>query len=151
MLKILTQKIWSMRREFAKYFIIGITSFVLDLGSLYIFKEFLHWRPVTAVIINQLFILNYVFFMNKNWSFRAGGVTHRQLVKFLILSVFNYIFSVVWMWFFTEFRKVKFVHEEYSYMFIRTANVILSVAWNFLLYKYWVYRVKEIQASETKI
>lgn len=142
MVKIVVEKIWSLRREFAKYFIIGVSSFVLDLGSLYLFKEYLHIRPVNAVVINQLFIINYVFFMNKYWSFRAAGPTHRQLVKFIILSTANYIFSVTWMWFFTEYHRINFIHPEYSYMFIRTANVVLSVGWNFVLYKYWIYRVR---------
>ena len=131
---------WSLRKEFAKYFIIGFTSFVLDLGSLYVFKEFLHFKPYVAVTINQLFILNYVFFMNKHWAFRAGGVTHRQMIKFAVLAGFNYVFSVAWMWFFTEFIKIRFIHPEYGYLFIRTANVVLAVAWNFFLYKYWIYR-----------
>lgn len=147
MVKVVAQKMWSMRKEFVKYFVIGATSFVLDIGSLYLFKEYLHFRPYTAVVINQLVILNFVFFMNKHWSFQAGGTTHKQMVRFLTLATFNYIFSIAWMWFFTEYRAIHFIHPEYGYLFVRTANVILSVGWNFLLYKYWVYRVSVPQAT----
>lgn len=145
----ITRKIWSLRKEFVKYFVIGATSFVLDLGSLYVFKSYFDLRPYTAVVINQLFILNYVFFMNKYWSFRSDGATHQQMVRFGILSGANYVFSVAWMWFFTEFLTINFVHPEYGYLYIRTANVMLSVGWNFLLYKYWIYRNDTSQVFAT--
>ncbi len=122
-----------MRREFAKYFIIGISGLVLDIGSLYVFKEYVHLRPVTAVIVNQVFLLNYVFFLNKYWAFKSKGITHKQMVRFYILALMNYTISIGWMYFFNE-------HLHFNYLIVRLANVALSVAWNFLLYKYWVYR-----------
>lgn len=124
---------WSSRHQFARYFIIGFSAFILDIGSLYLLKEYGHLSAVLAVMINQLFVANYVFFLNKHWSFKAEGITHRQMVKFGILTGFNYIFSVVWMWILNHKLGV-------YYMFARMMNVVLAVGWNFLLYKYWVYR-----------
>ena len=136
MLKKLILHFWSLRREFAKYFIVGISGLVLDIGSLYLFKEYLHLRPVTAVVINQAFLLNYVFFLNKYWAFKVKGITHKQMVRFYILAGINYLISVTWMWLFTE-------HGHINYLVARLANVALAVAWNFLSYKYWVYREVE--------
>lgn len=132
MIQRLISHFWSVRHQFAKYFLIGFSAFILDMGSLYLLKEYGHISAVFAVMINQLFMANYVFFLNKHWSFKARGVTHRQMVKFGILTGFNYIFSIVWMWILNHRLGV-------YYMFARVANVILAVAWNFLLYKYWVY------------
>ncbi len=122
-----------MRKEFAKYFIIGLSALFTDIGSLYILKEYFHLSPTFAVVMNQPVIMAGVFFLNKHWSFKAGGVTHRQMVKFLSLAAFNYLFSVIWIY---------LLHDRFGvyYLYARTLNIALAVAWNFLLYKYWVYR-----------
>ncbi len=133
MIKKLILHFWSIRKEFTKYFIIGVSAVVLDIGTLYLLKEFLHLQPVVAVIINQAFLINYVFFLNKHWAFKSKGVTHKQMVRFYILALVNYGISVAWMYWFNE-------RLDWQYLIVRIANVALSVAWNFLLYKYWVYR-----------
>ena len=125
-----------MRHQFARYFVIGLSGVILDIGSLYLLKEYLHFRPVVAVIINGIFLLNYVIFLNKYWAFKSAGVTHKQIVRFFILAGINYAISVGWMYFFNEKLLI-------NYLFARVANIALSVAWNFLLYKYWVYRHEE--------
>ena len=135
------RKLWSLRREFIKYFVVGVSGLVLDVGSLYAFKEFLHLRPVTAVIINQAFLLNYVFFLNKYWAFKSRGVTRAQMVKFYTLAGINYVISVAWMYFFNE-------HLGVNYLLARMSNVALAVAWNFLLYRFWVFKqVPEVLES----
>ncbi len=142
MLKKLILHFWSLRREFSKYFIIGVCGVVLDIGSLYLLKEWLHLRPVVAVVINQAFLINYVFFLNKYWAFKSKGITHKQMVRFYILALINYGISVGWMYWFNE-------RLHFQYLAVRLANVALSVAWNFLLYKYWVYRETTPQHSNT--
>ena len=141
MLLNIIRKLWSLRREFIKYFVVGVSGLVLDVGSLYAFKEFLHLRPVTAVIINQAFLLNYVFFLNKYWAFKSRGVTRAQMVKFYTLAGINYVISVAWMYFFNE-------HLGVNYLLARMSNVALAVAWNFLLYRFWVFKqVPEVLES----
>jgi putative flippase GtrA len=133
MIKKLVLHFWSMRGQFARYFITGLSAVFLDLGSLYLLEEYLHFRPVWAVVVNQIFLLNYVFFINKHWSFKSHGITHKQLVRFLCLCGVNYVFSIAWMWFFNEKMGI------YS-LTARLMNVVLAVAWNFLIYRYWVYK-----------
>jgi len=136
MLKKLFLHFWSMRHQFARYFVIGLGAVVLDVGSLYLLKQYLHLRPVVAVIINGIFLINYVFFLNKYWAFKSTGVTHKQIVRFFILAGVNYVISITWMYIFNH--KLGF-----NYLLVRVANIALSVAWNFLLYKYWVYKHEE--------
>jgi putative flippase GtrA len=124
---------WSARHQFARYFIIGSCAVILDVGTLYLLKEYLHLRPVVAVIINGAVLINFIFFLNKHWTFKSGGATHKQIVRFFILAGFNYLVSVGWMFIFNE--KIGF-----NYLATRVFNIALSVAWNFLLYKYWVYK-----------
>lgn len=132
-IKTILAKIWEHRAQFFRYFVVGGTAFILDMSSLYFIKEHFGLRPVQAVVINQAFILAYVFSLNKKWSFGAKGATQRQLIRFLTLAGGNYLVSVTWMWLFTEFFPV-------HYLIARVANIILATSWNFLLYKYWVYK-----------
>ena len=125
--------IWQLRQQFAKYFIIGTSGVLLDLGTLFIFKEYLSLKPVFAVVINQILIITYIFLLNKFWAFKAKGVTSQQLMRFLLVAFVNYVFAVFWMWVFNEVLGL-------NYLLVRLANIALSVSWNFLIYKHWVYR-----------
>lgn len=129
-----------MRRQFIKYFITGVSAVVLDIASLYALKEHAGMRPVTAVIVNQIFILNFVFFMNKYWSFKADGATARQAVRFLIVAGCNYIIAILWMWFFNE-------RLGLNYLLARIVNIAAAVAWNFLLYRYFVYAASNVDSA----
>lgn len=133
MIKKIIIHLWHSRIKFARYFATGITAFVLDISLLYILKEFFGLYPVVAVIINQIIIIGFVFLMNKFFSFRANGNTRKQMMRFAMVVIGNYLFAIFWMWFFNH--KLGF-----NYLLVRTANVALAVAWNFLLYQEWVYR-----------
>lgn len=130
----LLKKIWSFRFQFIKYAVTGISAVILDMTSLFILKEYGGLSPVTAVVINQIFIINYVFFLNKIWSFGARGMTGQQMTRFLLVSLWNYTFAIFWMSLFYE-------RIQMNYLLARILNIILAVSWNFLLYKYFVYRV----------
>lgn len=122
-----------MRHQFARYFMIGFSGVIIDIVSLYLLKQFAHLRPVVAVIVNQVFLLNYIFLLNKYWAFKTKGVTHKQVIRFFILAGINYAVAIVWMLFFNEKLGI-------NYLLARVANIAVAVAWNFLLYKYWVYK-----------
>ena len=130
----LLKRAWIHRVQFARYTVTGLSAVALDMGTLYALKEWVHIRPVWAIVINQSFLVNYVFFLNKKWSFQAMGRTHRQVMRFYALAAVNYAISVSWMGFFSH------LFGEHWYLLIRLANIGLATAWNFLLYKYWVYR-----------
>jgi putative flippase GtrA len=123
---------WSLRRQFARYFVVGLTSFFLDMGSLIFLKEVLHVAPFLAVIANQALCLVFVFLMNKYWSFKEHSLTHRQVFRFGVIVVFNYCFAVAAMYIFNH-------RLGFDYRLVRVGSIILSVSWNFFLYKYWVY------------
>lgn len=129
-----------MRRQFGQYFITGISGAVLDFGSLYVFKEKFNLHPVTAVVINQILCLTYIFLLNKFWTFKATGQTREQLIRFAQVYVFNYTVAIGWMW-------VAYSHWHWNYLLARFANIAVAVMWNFLLYKYWVYHSGESTVS----
>ncbi len=136
----LLHHLWAARDQFIRYFVIGLGALALDLATLFLLKEYVHVSPVIAVIINQIIVLNYVFFLNKYWSFKASGLTHQQMMRFALVAFGNYLISVSWMWLFTRHWHLGFIRpERYYYLLVRLANIALSVAWNFIIYKQWVY------------
>lgn len=146
MLSKLIQKLWSLRAQFIRYFVVGIGAVILDIWSLRLLLNF--FSPILSVIINQLFILNFVFFLNKHWSFGSKGMTNQQMVRFYLVAGMNYAIGITWMWLFTAavnlhpyLSKIDLSEKNYV-LLVRTVNVALAVSWNFLLYKYFVYREK---------
>lgn len=133
MLKKILLHLWSMRHQFARYFIVGFSGVFLDIGSLYLLSDLWHLRPYLAVGINGIFLLSYIFFLNKHWTFKSSGVTHRQVIRFFVVAGLNYAISVSWMYFFNEKLGI-------NHLVARIFNIAVAVAWNFFLYKFWVYK-----------
>lgn len=129
--------LWSVRWQFVKYSITGMSSVVLDFISLIVLKERFGVAPVVAVIINQAFLLGYNFSLNKYWTFRNRAVPHRQIVRYATLAAWNYFFSVAAMYVFNTVL-------AFDYRIVRLGSIGVMVSWNFLLYKHWVYREETI-------
>lgn len=123
----------SSKRQLFFYVVIGGSAFVLDMSSLILFKEILNVKPVIIVIFSQIIIINYVFFLNKHFSFQSLGQTRQQMIKFYLLAGWNYFFGIGWMWILNEVML-------WNYLAVRVSGIILAVSWNFLLYKFWVYK-----------
>lgn len=123
---------WEARYQFIKYFLIGSSGFVLDMLTLIGLKEGLNLNPVLAVMINQLLTINYIFFLNKYWTFKAQGITKDQVIRFWILMLWNYSFAVVIMW-------IGNILLEINYIYVRILSIAVVVSWNFILYKHWVF------------
>ena len=113
MIKRTARYFWSVRHQFAKYFVVGFSGVFLDMGTLILFKEKFGWTPVFAVVINQIFLLTYNFFLNKYWSFRNREMPHKQLVRFLSLAGFNYVFSVIMMYIFSDHFNEKILSQTF--------------------------------------
>jgi putative flippase GtrA len=140
MLKKIIKFLWSMREQFIKYFVVGVSAVVIDVGSLIFFKEILGIAPFIAVLINQIFVLVFVFLLNKYWSFGGTKYSHRQVVRFGIVVAFDYAFAVSAMYVFNHLL-------QFDYRLVRLASIALAVSWNFFLYKYWVYAAVAETAS----
>jgi len=134
MLLKLSKLVVKHKKQLFRYFITGVSAVVLDILSLIFLKEYLHIRPVVAVIINQILILNYVFFINKYWSFEENkSASHTQIIRFFVLQTGNYFFAVSCMWIFNE-------KMGFNYLLVRLACIILMTSWNFLFYRFWIYK-----------
>lgn len=121
------------KRELLMYVFVGGSGVFLDIGLLFLFKEYLFLSPVSAVLISQPLVLLYNFTLNKYWSFQNTAMPHWQMFRYGILVAWNYSFSAGMMYIFEE-------RLGFQYMLVRLASIAIMVSWNFLLYKHWVYR-----------
>lgn len=131
MVKKILSKFWS--KEFLRYFIIGVSSVLLDMGTLYCFKEFFGLAAIWSLVLNQLLVYCFVFFLNKFWTFSARGAVIKQIIRYCLLALLNYIIAIIWMYFFHNLLGE-------NYLLVRLANIILATIWNFLLYRFFVYQ-----------
>ena len=143
MLKKFLLQFWTHRDQFIRYFIIGCSAYVLDISTLYVFKEYLHLRQTIGVVLNQPIVILYVFALNRFWSFKSTGIAHQQLVKFFTVAGGNYLLSALWIWLVSEKLGL-------NYLLARTLNIMLAISWNFLLYKYWVYAADKTTNSNAQ-
>jgi len=132
MIKKFIKHFWQNRFQFLKYTIIGSSGFVLDMLTLVALKEGLGLNPVVAVVVNQLFMINYIFFLNKYWTFRSKGIARDQMFRFWMLMLWNYSFAIVIMW-------IGNTVLEINYIYVRILSIMVTVTWNFILYKHWVF------------
>lgn len=133
MLQPLLHRLWSLRREFAKYFMVGVSGVVLDIGTLVIFTKVFNVPPFVGVILNQSITLTYNFILNKYWSFRNRDLPGQQIARYLSLMGMNYLFAVGVMYLGNERLGI-------HYLIVRLGTIAIMMGWNFFLYKYWVYK-----------
>ncbi|MCF6276440.1 MAG: GtrA family protein [Candidatus Magasanikbacteria bacterium] len=126
--------LWGLRLEFFRYFVVGITALLLDLSLLILIKDFLNLDSVRAVMLGQIPVFFYVFFLNKYWSFGSKKMVliRLQFIKYLIVVGFNYIIGIATMIIFNHFL-------EFDAKLVRIGTIALGVSWNFFLYRYWIY------------
>jgi len=132
MFKKIVKQFWLHRFQFLRYFITGTSGFVLDLGTLMLFKEIIGFTPLQSVFLNQIIVVNYIFFLNKFWTFRAKGITGSQAWRFWALMGWDYIFAILIMWIGNSLLEI-------NYILVRILGIAIVVTWNFWLYKYWVF------------
>ena len=137
MLLLIIKQFWIHRFQFLRYFITGTSGFILDMGTLIFFKEIIGLTPLLSVILNQLIIVNYIFLLNKFWTFKARGVTKSQALRFWLLMGWNYMFAIFLMWLGNSIL-------NFNYILVRIAGIAIVVTWNFWLYKYWIFVDKVI-------
>ena len=121
------------RHSFMKYFMVGVVGFVMDLGTLTFFREQLGIAPYVAVMLNQIIVILFNFTANKIWSFKNKALPHKQFVRYMMLFAFNYTLAIFFMYLFNE-------RVGIDYRLVRIGTIVLSMSWNFVLYRHWIFR-----------
>lgn len=120
--------------QFIKYLITGLSSFAVEYGLYVLFYKVLAVHYVTASAIVYTIVFGLVFILNRNWSFQSNGDIRRQLLRYTLLFFFNlFAANVVIMYLLTDIWGL----SPYLSPIIKMGVV---VCWNFLIYKYIIYK-----------
>ncbi len=116
----------------AKFLVIGILSFAIDLGTLTLLKEVFHVDLWIATPIAFIVSLLFNFWAQRVFTFKASNSTSASFLKYAALVVFN-VFA-------TDVIVNVINAAGLGYAFGKVCATVATMAWNFLLYKYWIFR-----------
>ncbi|HOY46497.1 MAG TPA: GtrA family protein [Candidatus Dojkabacteria bacterium] len=124
-----------LTRNFIRYLIIGFTTFGMQIGLLYLFTQLLGLEKVMGNVFSTLLSVVFNFIMSNYWTFKAGsGAKKKKLGRYLVLFTFNYLFDTALAF---PLLVNSFNVNQYIAKIVITGMI---VAWNFFLYKLWVFK-----------
>lgn len=91
-----------LAHEIAKFGIIGMISFVIDVGlfNLLLFGGPLEGKPLTAKVVSVAVATTFAYFGNRFWTFRHRGRTNmgREYLLFFLLNGVAMLIAVGCLW-----------------------------------------------------
>lgn len=115
-----------------KFLVVGGASFAIDLGLLALLHEVGNVDLWIATPIAFLASLVFNFFVQRKFTFQSGARAHVSFLKYGALVVFNLIATDV---------IVNVVDASgHSYAIGKVLATVATTVWNFLLYKYWIFK-----------
>jgi putative flippase GtrA len=124
---------WQPFRQFVKYGVVGSTTVIIDMVIIFVFTEYFGLWYMFSAVISQTVAMAFNFLMNRNWSFGSTGMMRGQMVKYLLLSGFNYLYQLGALWLLVEALHL-------HYLLAKVFIAMFMVTWNFLMFKYVVYK-----------
>jgi putative flippase GtrA len=138
-------KLWPVKarslaqHSLSRFLLVGVGSYVFDLGILAALHSGLGVRLAPATTIAFVATLGFNFGLNKIFAFRSGGLVGPAFVKYVLLVVVNYITTIVIV--------TGLVRLGQSYVWAKTAAVALNAVLNYLAYRFWVFRSSRVAAG----
>lgn len=113
-----------------RYVLVGGVSYLSEMASLYALRHIFNLSAVSAVAIS--FWIGFVIafclqkiFTYKNYEREIKAIS-RQLAAYGLLTVWNYVFTLV---------VVRALGERTSVFVARTLAIAVITSWNYLIYK----------------
>lgn len=150
----------SIGSQLSKFGVVGLINTLLDLLIFNLLRKFTKLRPVWSSYISSTVAMINSYLLNKYWTFQstqAGVSAASEAVKFFgstIIGVYVIHNGLVWILSekFTFFSKIayaitkrlpilnklsqKFVYDNVA----KVMGISGSLVWNFVLYKFWVFK-----------
>lgn len=124
-------------KPFIKYALVGILGTAIDIGSLYLFVEYVHIEVIQASILSFLLAVINNFILNKAWTFQNKSKNYRKLfIKFLIVSLVGLLITISCMHLFVNIAHI-------WYIFAKALTSIIVLSWNFLGNKFWTFNIQQ--------
>lgn len=130
-----------LNNEIVRFIIVGGISFAIDLGLLMLLHEIFEVELWLATPVAFLTSLAFNFALQRMFTFRARNGTSVSFLKYCVLVAFN-TFAVDVIVNFLDWLGA-------GYQIGKVVSTIMITAWNFLLYKHWIFRAAAAKASDS--
>lgn len=131
-----------LNNEIARFIIVGGISFAIDLGLLMLLHEVFQVELWLATPIAFLTSLAFNFALQRMFTFRAKNGTKVSFMKYCLLVAFNTLAVDV---------IVNFIDWlGAGYQVGKVVSTIMITAWNFLLYKHWIFRGSSAETIDSE-
>lgn len=121
------------RNKFFRYLVVGTSTFLFDLGSLYGLVEIFKVHYLMAVTFAWFSATVGNYLLNKIWSFKSSASYFSSSLKYGILLGVNYVFTIFMMYILVDILL-------FYYIYAKIAIMAAIICWNFFTYKHFVYR-----------
>lgn len=128
--------------EIFRFIIVGGLSFAIDLGTLMLLHEVFGVELWLATPIAFLISLVFNFVLQRVFTFRAQNGRSVSLFKYCLLVAFNtlavdlIVNGAEWL--------------GLGYQIGKIVSTAMITAWNFVLYKHWIFRPARHAAADSE-
>lgn len=146
--------------QLSKFVVVGVLNTLIDLLGFNLLRKFTKLKAIVASYISSTIAMVNSYVLNKYWTFesqQSGSSAATEAGKFFFSTVIGiYVIhnGIVWIFSekFTFFSKIAYaitsrlpVLNKLSERFVydnvaKVAGIAGSLVWNFLLYKFWVFK-----------
>lgn len=118
-----------------RYTIVGGIAYIVDIGSLFFFTEWMLFHYLISAALAFLLGLLTNYFMSVNWVF-SQRISKNKFYEFIVFSVIGLIgllLNEFLIWHFTE-------HAGFHYLISKIAATIFVFSWNFVARKFTLFK-----------
>jgi len=122
----------STARSLPRFLIIGVLSFIVDAGTLFLTHGVLHmWLPLATTLAYAVaFTVNFT--LNRIWTFGSTAALTGQASRYLVLIGVNYLITLLMV------NGLAAIGISYLLAKVMSTAVIAGI--NYIAYRNWVFR-----------
>jgi putative flippase GtrA len=152
-------------RQFVKFCIVGLSSFIIDIGLLNLFFFKLHWPLLLSKALSFLIAVGNGFYWNRRWTFRATeGDAKKQYPVFVTTNTIGLILNLsIMTGVILLATRLGYIHTDrtpeqivalllsgqgrqaFNPLTVNGATIVATVfvtAWNFTAARLWTFRAR---------
>ena len=126
--------------QLIRFAIVGSFNTLLDFALLFLFVYAFHLDKYVANVLSTGICLVVSFFLNKKWTFKAGGSHRRQFIAFLIVTLLGlWVVQTMLIWGGTALLN-PWLQGPLLLLIAKLIATVGSLTWNYVLYAKFVFK-----------
>ncbi len=123
-----------------RFLAIGTINTIVDFSLLFLLAKVAHFPDIAANICSTTIALSISFFANRKYTFKSNGAKKREIPLFLAFTLFG-------LWILQSIVIGVFKHfwgdSDVVLLFAKVAATAVTLVWNYVTYKKFVFVIKE--------